>query len=67
MTDKRYELGEGIHLRKVIICAGIIGVFIVLISGNFLVKKVWSSNNDDAQFIASYVEEHKDEKIVHYL
>ncbi|MBO1627097.1 D-alanyl-D-alanine carboxypeptidase [Bacillus cereus] len=49
-------------MRKVIICAGIIGVFIVLISGNFLVKKVWSSNNDDAQFIASFVEEHKDEK-----
>ncbi len=62
MIDKRYKLGEGIHLRKVIICAGIISVFIVLISGNFLVKKVWSSNNDDAEYIASFVEEHKDEK-----
>ncbi|PFK34076.1 D-alanyl-D-alanine carboxypeptidase [Bacillus cereus] len=49
-------------MRIVIICAGIIGVFIVLISGNFLVEKVWSSSNDDAQYIASYVEEHKDEK-----
>ncbi|MDM5189214.1 serine hydrolase [Bacillus sp. DX4.1] len=49
-------------MKKVIVCAGIIGVFILLISGNFLVKKVWSSNNDDAQYIASFVEEHKDEK-----
>ncbi|ACP15929.1 serine-type D-Ala-D-Ala carboxypeptidase [Bacillus anthracis str. CDC 684] len=42
------------------------GIFVLLISGNFLVKKVWSSNNDDAQYIASFIEEHKDEKIVHF-
>ncbi|KFM99222.1 D-alanyl-D-alanine carboxypeptidase [Bacillus clarus] len=49
-------------MRKVIVCAGIVGILVLLISGNFLVKKVWSSNNDDAQYIASFVEEHKDEK-----
>ncbi|KEK22248.1 serine hydrolase [Bacillus gaemokensis] len=49
-------------MRKGIVCAGILGIFVLLISGNFLVGKVWSSNNDDAQYIASYVEEHKDEK-----
>lgn len=49
-------------MRKVIVCAGIVGIFMLLISGNFLVKKVWGSNNDDAQYVASYVEEHKDEK-----
>jgi len=49
-------------LKKTIVCAVIVGIFVLLISGNFLVKKVWSSNNDDAQYIASFIEEHKDEK-----
>ncbi|MGM2835190.1 serine hydrolase, partial [Bacillus cereus group sp. Bce025] len=48
--------------KKTIVCAVIVGIFVLLISGNFLVKKVWSSNNDDAQYIASFIEEHKDEK-----
>ncbi|OSX97960.1 serine hydrolase [Bacillus nitratireducens] len=49
-------------MKKTIVCAVILGIFVLLISGNFLVKKVWSSNNDDAQYIASFIEEHKDEK-----
>ncbi len=49
-------------MKKTIVCAVIVGIFVLLISGNFLVKKVWSSNNDDAQYIASFIEEHKDEK-----
>lgn len=53
---------RGILLEKTIVCAVIVGIFVLLISGNFLVKKVWSSNNDDAQYIASFIEEHKDEK-----
>ncbi len=57
---------RGILLEKTIVCAVIVGIFVLLISGNFLVKKVWSSNNDDAQYIASFIEEHKDEKIVRF-
>ncbi|ABS22475.1 serine hydrolase [Bacillus cytotoxicus] len=49
-------------MKKVIVCAGIVAMLMLLVSGNFLAKKVWSSNNDDAQYIASFVEEHKDEK-----
>ncbi len=61
-SRKDIQVGEEFHLKKVIVCAGIVAMLMLLVSGNFLAKKVWSSNNDDAQYIASFVEEHKDEK-----
>ncbi len=49
-------------MRTIGLCVGIIGLFAFIISGNFLVKKVWSSNYDDAQYVASFVEENKEQK-----
>ncbi|MGG0186226.1 serine hydrolase [Bacillus rhizoplanae] len=49
-------------MRKIGLCIGILCLFVFIISGNFFAKKVWSSNYDDAQYVASFVEENKDQK-----